>query len=554
MWPCVVLHLLLLVVVAWRTDLATPWMSDDGAYGAQVRIVLQGDGWAYDDAPTWGTDPIESRSFGKSDVVDGREYPYSKHPVWILALVAGDDLSLPIVGLHVIAVVSAVIAAVLAHRLASASAWSEPVRSEPVRSGPAWSGPAAYAVVALGPPLVWATNLWAHAPAATLGGAVAWALVRWWSRPGVAAGAVLVTAPAVLILVRTEGLLLAVAVGAVVAAKAWSSRREPLALRHGVLTVGAIGGLALAARGLDRWSAGRVAPGPVTPGRPSAPSGWLPGRFTGARATFLDGGFLPPGRTLGLLAIGLLAAGALLVRRTSGGRRIGWASLAAGATVYLVRAVSQADDLIPGLFVAVPILVVGLVALRWHSMDDRLRVLAGFSAVYGLLVVATQYPEGGALEWGGRFMAPTLVALVVLAVAGVAALLDAVAGEHRRIAVAGAALLVLAPVLPALVATNGFRARHGAIVADIRSTGAPVAIATEPQAPLIAWSTVGEVAWTNVGPDGLLPLLERARTAGATDLVIVGRWIDDDEIAAAGWVVDRRSSAVAHVRAGDAPG
>jgi hypothetical protein len=534
--PHVVAYLILLLLVAWRTDLDVPWMSDDGAYGAQVVLIRDGGSWAVESAPTWGTDPSVRATFGKSTVTADGEFPYVKHPAWISALSVADRVGLPVVGAYVLAVAAAIAAAFVAGRLAT---------------GTRWAAPLAFWAVALGPPLVWSSNLWAHAPAAALGAVTALAAVRWWASRSWWWAVALVGAPAVLGLLRSEGLLLGVAAGVVVALRMWRDRADRPSVVAGVATGGALGIGLVASRLVDRAWADHVAPGAdITV--PASHGPWLGGRITGAEATFLSGGLVQPGRMLGLLAMVLLAVGTLLVLRPSV-RRIGALVLVAGLASYALRVLSQPDDLLLGLLPAVPLLAVGLIAVPDVRGDDRLRVLAVLSGTYLGLVLLTQYPDGGAMDWGGRFTAPALVALVVLAVAGVERLSTVVPADARRITAAGVALLVVLPVVPALVATNGFRARHGEIVRAVEQTGAPVAIATERAAPLIAWSTTDRVAWTVTGDEGLLPLLARARAAGEDDLVVVGRWIDDEELIAAGWRVERLTPAVAHVTRPMAP-
>lgn len=532
--PHVVAYVVLLLLVAWRTDLDAPWMSDDGAYGAQVTFLRQGS-WAQASPLTWGTDPSEVATFGKSTVTADGEIPYVKHPAWIVALVAADRVGVPVVGAYVLAVASALLAAFIAGRLAE---------------GSRWAGVLAFWTVALGPPLVWSSNLWAHGPAAALGAVAAWAAVRWWSGRSWRWAAVMVAAPSVLGLFRSEGLLLGVALGAVVAVRVWTDRRDRSEMRSGMV-VGAVLGVALvASRIIDRGWVDRVAPGAEV-AVPAAHGPWLRGRVTGAEATFLSGGLVQPGRMLALAAVVLLALGAVLVLRPSL-RRIGWVVLAAGIGSFVLRALSEPDDLLLGLLPAVPLLACGLASAPVRRGPEHLRVLALLAGVYLGSVVLTQYPDGGAMDWGGRFTAPALVALVVLAVAGIERIVALVPEEGRRPVVGAVVALVALPVVPAIVATNGFRDGHGEIVAAVEHTGAPVAIATERAAPLVAWSTIEDVSWTVTGEDGLLPLLDRARAAGETDLAVVGRWIDDDELAAAGWTVDRVTPVVAHLQLSDA--
>src|SRR5690606_2052230 len=87
-----------------------------------------------------------------------------------------------------------------------------------------------------------------------------------------------------------------------------------------------------------------------------------------------------------------------------------------GTALLALRYVGFSDDLVPGILAACPVLAAGLAALRWQRLEPDRRALAVFVGAYAGAVIATQYPQGGGTEWGGRFLAPVLVAGVALAV------------------------------------------------------------------------------------------------------------------------------------------
>lgn len=534
-WVHVLVHLMLLVAVAASTDLDVPWNSDGGAYGSQALIVETTGSWGYEAAPTWGTPPTELRTFGKSEVVDGVEFPYVKHPVWIEFLLLVDDVSVPVVGLAWLGVLGAVGAAWAAWSLAPPRPWARML---------------AYWTVALGPPFVWALDLWAHAPAAGLGGLLAVGLVRWCRRPS--AGALLAMAVAVggTTLIRSEGLLFAVAVVGAIVVHAVMERRRPGALVSGLVASGVVGVAAVAAKAVDFGLMDRLAPGALSV-RPTEGSPWLAGRIDGFEATFVRGGFTDPAHPIGVLALVVLLVGSvLLVRRQV---RLGAMVLLAGVAVYAMRSIWLADEALPSLFVGAPLLVVGLIAVPWTRLSAGNRALAVFAAGYVGLVVATQYPEGGALDWGGRFVAPALVALVALAVHGVVELADRLFTDQRRLLLVAVAALAVLPVVPGVVAPAAFRDRHVAIVEDVEATGAPTAIAVEWLMPLLSWRTLDDVVWTTVDPKDVRAIVTRARDAGEVDLVLVGRTVDVDELTGLGYSVERVSPFVIHLTASRGP-
>lgn len=521
--------MLILVGIATFTNLDSPWMSDDGAYASQVTLAERGD-WGYRDAPSWGTSPSSVPTLGKSTVIDGIEYPYVKHPTWIHVLLVAKRVDLPIVGMFAVNVLAAVVTASVAGHLAG-------FRRR--------TGIIAFWAVALGPLLVWSLGAWAHAVACALGGIVAWSLVRWREREGLWWIALAASALGCLVLVRTEGILLVAGVGAALVLHLWERRQD----RRAVTRVGIAGLVVVGAAGLakviDLWLIRAVAPG-TGQHVPSSGHPWVTGRISGFEATFLSGGFTEFDYLSGLVALVLVVAGAgLWTRRPD--RALGTVVVFAGVAVVAIRAIAGWDHLIQGMFAAAPVLAFGLVGVRWTRASIMERTLSVFAAAYALAVVMTQYPEGGATEWGGRFLAPIIVPLGVLAALAIGRLVERAGRDalpHRKAVLAVVALLIALPVVPALGSTNSNRARHAAIAADLRAAGVDAAIATYPTLPLLLWPTVGEVPWTvtGIGADEQLPaLVERARAAGEKRLAVVGYTVDPAIVGGLGFRVEQMS-------------
>ncbi len=103
-----------------------------------------------------------------------------------------------------------------------------------------------------------------------------------------------------------------------------------------------------------------------------------------------------------------------------------WTALGGfGVTVYVLPLLTDDVHMLPGLLIACPLLIVaagfGRRVASSPSRDAEQLANRRFVAlaVTGIvvLVAATQYPEGGGYEWGGRFFAVALPLLVPLAVA-----------------------------------------------------------------------------------------------------------------------------------------
>ena len=127
------------------------------------------------------------------------------------------------------------------------------------------------------------------------------------------------------------------------------------------------------------------------------------------------------GGIVGLLALAgamLVIAGAVLIRREEQAR--GGVMLIAGVAIMAVRLVIGNAELTTGVITAWPVAVAGII-LGWN--DDRThRFLAVTCGLFAIAVLATQHPDGGGLEWGGRYFSPALVAVAVMSSGGVARL------------------------------------------------------------------------------------------------------------------------------------
>lgn len=280
-----------------------------------------------------------------------------------------------------------------------------------------------WAVGLAGPVLLYAVDLWEH----TLGlAAMAWAMVA-------LAGARVTPEPrraATLGLVagllwgagysmRTESLLYGATVtAAVLVAVVRADRRVARASAIGAASAVGVGVAVLANRALESWVLGGSLRTGRTGSAASAAGAGVGERLREGLVTTvgLASGAGAPELLLGgagVAALGLLAWVATL---PAGHRLRARLPLLAvvGALPYLV-AVSRGLDFVPGLFLASPLAVVGLVlGRRPASAPFWWAAVASLPAVW-----LFQYVGGAGPQWGARY---ALLSAFVLVVAGIAAL------------------------------------------------------------------------------------------------------------------------------------
>ena len=511
-----------------------------------MKVLEQTDGWAYpylhrDDDPTSRFAPVSHSTV----TVDGT-YPYAKFPAWALVLRTTARLG-PVGGLYVLPVAGAVLAALLGAVVAS-------------RLAPG-AGPATYGVLALGPLVVHADALWAHSVAAALGGAAALALValaqdraRWFHRVG------LVAAAAGWCLIRGEGPLATVALALVAAAlgavadgagaaggstRSWNERLRRAALWGGSPSAaGAVAALASA-----RWSAA-VAPGAAvtTTDEAVATYGLVEARVRGATRTLLDGvGATPSGTLLAAVAVVLAVVGGAWLAR-SGGRSgpgpVAGAVLVVGSLVLLVaRSATVAPDDLGGLLVAVPLVAVAAGAWRWRAAPLAERALVAFGLLHVAAVLATQYPEGGSRDWGGRFLFPVLVPLVAVAVVALRRTASAAFPARPAWGLA-AALLVLAgvPTVGGWRSAERQRASNEDLTEVTLAVDAPTIIKVPAYLTRVSWRVLPGPDWLSAEVDSAADALALLRPGRTQPVAVVGPGADG--VRAPGWTREVRSPVV----------
>jgi hypothetical protein len=153
------------------------------------------------------------------------------------------------------------------------------------------------------------------------------------------------------------------------------------------------------------------------------------------------------------------------------------------------------------------------------------RLLGASIGLFAVAVVATEYADGGGLEWGGRFFFPLLAPLAVLAVAGIDARLSAT--NIPRMQVCGLLGAVAASTaVVSLVAVGWARADKQHVVDAVARHPAALTLTTVIALPRIAWSLDSRVTWMLTDPDRLATVLADLRTKNVTDLNVVVEKVD----------------------------
>jgi hypothetical protein len=213
--------------------------------------------------------------------------------------------------------------------------------------------------------------------------------------------------------------------------------------------------------------------------------------------------------------------------------------LAAGGLVVLaVLDLIYLRQPIAGLAPAWPLAVVGLAAWRWRAAPVAERVLAVTAGLFTGGVLATQYSEGGGLDWGGRFFACLAVPLAVLVVGTFDRLRAAQVGSGRPVGrpvlVAAVVLGLLLPAGAAAMTTESLRDDHAGIADRVVATEATAVVSLVPAINRLSWRTVPEVRWvTAVDADDARVVLDDLARLGERRVLIIAEGTTDFD--ASGW-------------------
>ena len=509
------LSVVLLGILLWL-DNGSVGFPDEGLYAAQADNLADGS-WARD-LPRPDIDP-EGRwisATGSSITEDGQYIPYTRHVLYPLLLTPfvrwGTGAMMLTSLLSVVA--AAACSALLARRL-----------HESLDIPTLW-------LVGVGSPLLFSAYfIGGHAPAAALAAFLA-LLSCWvvddgdsrWIAPSLVVAALLTG-------VRTEGVIAALAIGGVLGLQAirWRRPRES-DLRTMAFAI-AIGAVSVSAFYVDGWLARALSDGVAA------------SALDGERGSdFLEAGYVmlirPYSSHLAYGAASLLivlpaVVLAVALYRLLPRLRLLSIGILWMAAVAAVMAIPAEANLVSGLLAAFPVLVFGLLMLDRAGLRQRLTVrLLGSSLLATVVILSTTYGEGGATEWGGRFLH------LLVPLAAPAALL----GLHRvfveldrpsALLLSGAlVVLTLATSVNAIIVNKAF---HDAALATIENANETTQSWSSQPQPVIAisgfeasgsarifWEQLPDepvLAVGNVG--GLRNAIREVQSAGHDELFVV---------------------------------
>jgi hypothetical protein len=441
---------------------------DEGAYGAQAR-ALADRGWAVDyrfasvdpDAK-WFPDELAERG-------PNGTFHYARQPLYPVILAA-----------------AALIAPGMMFVTSALGGWMAAIAAAALvrRAGPDAMRLALW-IAGFSTLLVNGVLLWGHALLCAVAG---WALVglveaarerRSARMFALGAGASVLVGVAVLL--RAEGLLVA---GAATVAWIVAGLTGVLPRRWPAVAASLVAGSALAHVVTTRWAAS-ITGGSYAVSSRTEGSSLIEGRVSGAWDVLLA----PSARSAGLVVCGLVVVGVgvCLGVQLGRGTRPPTRWLVSAGVLVLVFSVAQmgvsGGELVPGLLVAWPFgaVAVGLVVTRLTCGEDRLLVV--FLGAFGVAVLATQYANGGGMQWGGRYLSPVCVPLAALAA-------SVVVREQLsipRLARIVFALTLVVPSLLGVILVRDIRADNEAIVVAVAEASAPVVVTDMPWYARASW-------------------------------------------------------------------
>jgi hypothetical protein len=485
----VLLVILVALIPVARFDAS--FSSDEGAGILQAQRLAKGESWLQpNDLPSLDPDGkafFITLSEGGPDAFA----TYAKHPAYAW-LLAGADRVGGAFTMTLLSVVATTLAAVAAALIAR--------RWDPKLDR--W----ALWVLGIGSPLLFDSQVvLAHSIGAACAGFAALLIFSTVARKNwlavIGAAAFLATCS----FFRSEGLLFGLAVSASVGFVGLRRRRPDLIVTAVVL-VAASGATTF----IDRFWVGHIL------GRGTVPlntvgDGFLGGRLSSAATTFiLPGATWPDYAVYGLSAMLIaLVATSLVARRPpvpAAMLRLGCAVVVAGALLPLLAT----PDTINSLLITCPILTAGWFLLGRRDLPGLERPIAvATCGLYVLAVLATQYSEGGAAEWGARFLAIMLPVAIPIALVALKRTAATLPRPDRRWA--GAALAV-ATLSMAIISITSLRYYRGVTAAWLEQVEQAQAQTDGPdlgngdRRPIVVttWEGLGRMTWPlDTPPRGL---------------------------------------------------
>ena len=550
----VVAYLGILVAITSLAPLDASLGTDDGAYGGQVFALQQGR-WDLD-RPVPVVDQANEGWFNAAIDPDG-PLPYTSNPSYALLLTGGANLwamatgttpgegtagdngpalqAIPVLGAVAAAIAGWVVTAHLDRRAARLGFW----------------------LVALGPVVVNATSLWAHTLSTALAGVAVLCVVRivgapddrtarptGWNRVPVAPGIGLAAALAAGAAIRTEAVLwIASLAVATVAVDRRSSTMIVLApataLGMGAWAANRLWGLSLRA---DRL------PIVTSANELNGSPGWAASRLPAAWELLVTTIRPGPGPVLLLVALMVITLGALDLRSRHAEEEPGAVGAAEpsapgrsaslgrpaillllGVGIYLVVIAVSRSSLLAGTLTAWPAVLVLLVAGRygcWPVSSSPTSsgagppgsrmvavLLLGSSALFAAAVVATQYAEGGGLQWGGRYLS-----MAYVPIAAAAAVVGREVFHRTKLPVAA---LVIAPAVLGVAGSIQLHRGHADLMAAITERPSEVIVSDLRPLTRIGWSALPTAIYV-ADDTSIEPLLTTLADADVATVTVVG--------------------------------
>ncbi len=257
----------------------------------------------------------------------------------------------------------------------------------------------------------------------------------------------------------------------------------------------------------------------------------LDSQLEGLNRTWLwarSGGIAPSDYLL-VLAIAMIAIALVLARRPHMQDVAGKLAIA-GAVLAVAKFLAEPSVVIPGLLVAFPLVVFGLVTLRRSHASGVGSILLLAFAVYCVGVAATQYREGGSAEFGGRYFAvglPFVAPLLFAAVVDRLSSVSQVARQRLGLAVVVVSVTTIGSGLLGLASSQNHSAELVAAIDltmdELSETTGERAVVLTTQNPVgrFAWDQQDDGAILLVARDELDALATRLGSDGTTRFALV---------------------------------
>lgn len=491
--------------------------SDEGAYAAQVDNLAKGSWSAPLAAPEIDLDGSWRAIVGS--VVDGDRYiPYASHVLYPLLLLPWFR-AWGFAGALLTSTLSVMAAAVGAAAIAR-------------RIKPSLAVPTLWTVALASPLLFDAYLLAGHGLAAALSAVLALLVIRSSERDGVRELILAGLVAIVLTMVRSEGLIVVIAVA--LAAPLLARTRSARSMRR--LTASAV---ALVVAGVTAFFLNGMLTEVVTnQGGTSVASNVLAretGPLDAAWASLLRPwqGSIVDAEASMILSFAAVVLASLWIALGLGRPLVPTALLWLAAASAIVHH-AHPPRLVTGLLAVFPIGVVGTAAALRSRIDGSVpRFLAVVSLVGTGGVLLASYRSGGATEWGGRYFHVFIPLVSPIAIAGLVGLRERC--PRWATVAGGSALVVLALALSgtALRANADTRVTAADTVrtsmrfAAEHSTGPPLIVVSSFSGGAVSrsfWQQVGdgrEILTTSLGLGELAALVESAERSGRSEMIVV---------------------------------